>query len=346
MDSRLTRREFLAAAGTLGGAVGLGMGLAAVGPRAAEAGEARRLTPWKHATIPPRADSMFQLMAQEKGFFREAGLDVEFLYFESGITVVQAVVSGEADTVDIAPSSTFVSISRGAKVKVVGSTGWAVPYVLYAKSDIKSLKDLGGRTIAISQPGALAEVLARAMLEKEGLDAKAIGVQWLNVGGDAARMQALIAGRVDATIDHVEFLPRAQQAGLIVLGSTSEMLPHYIRFATVASERALRDRSEDLVRFCTALTRGIRYSMEHRDETIDLGVRTVKRDRADVARTYDWFAQNKALEPNFFFPPEGIRFMQELNVKLGTQTRVVPSEEVATWEVQKRVVAALGPYRR
>lgn len=338
MGTDMTRRKLLGAVGAAGWALAR--------PRILRAGEGRRLTPWKHATIPPRADSMFQLMAQEKGFFKEAGLDVEFLYFESGITVVQAVVSGDADTVDIAPSSTFVSISRGAKIKVVGSTGWVVPYVLYAKGDIKSFKDLAGRTIAISQPGALAEVLARAMLEKEGLDAKAMGVQWLNVGGDAARMQALIAGRVDATIDHVEFLPRAQQAGLTVLGSTPEMLPHYIRFATVASERALRDRVEDLVRFCTALTRGIRYAMEHRDETIELGVKTVKRDRADVARTYDWFAQNKALEPNFFFPPEGIRFMQELNVRLGTQVRVLPPDEVATWDVQKRVVAALGLYRR
>jgi len=338
MGSHMTRREFLAATGATG--------LALASPEIARAGEARRLTPWKHATIPPRADSMFQLMAQEKGFFKEAGLDVEFLYFESGITVVQAVVSGDADTVDIAPSSTFVSISRGAKVKVVGSTGWAVPYVLYAKGDIKSFKDLAGRSIAISQPGALAEVLARAMLEKEGLDAKAIGVQWLGVGGDAARFQALIAGRVDATIDHIEYMERARQAGLHVLGTTSDMLPHYIRFATVASERAVRDRFEDLARFCTALTRGIRYSMEHREETIDLGVKTVKRDRADVARTYDWFIQNTALQPDFYFPPEGIRFMQDLNVKLGTQTRVVPPDEVATWEVQKRVLAALGPYRR
>ncbi len=341
MPVPMTRRGFLSA-----GAATLASLALRNTPGPAAAGEGRRLAPWKHATIPPRADSMFQLMAQEKGFFKEAGLDVEFLYFESGITVVQAVVAGDADTVDIAPSSTFVSISRGAKIKVVGSTGWAVPYVLYAKGDIKSLKDLAGRRIAISQPGALAEVLARAILEKDGLDAKAIGVQWISVGGDAARMQALIAGRVDATINHVEFLPRAQQAGFKVLATTSETLPHYIRFATVASERALRDRFEDLVRFCSALTRGIRYSMEHRDETIDLGVRTVKRDRDDVARTYDWFAQNKALEPNFYFPPEGIRFMQDLNVRLGTQTRVLPPDEVANWEVQKRVVAALGPYKR
>jgi hypothetical protein len=233
----MTRREFMAATG-----------VALAGARAAAAGEARRLTPWKHATIPPRAGSMVQLMAQEKG-------------------------------------STFVSISRGAKVKVVGSTGWVVPYV-FTKGDIKSLKELAGRSIPISQPGALAEVLARAMLEKEGLD------------------------------------------------------------ATVASERAVRDRFGDLVRFCTALTRGIRYSMERRDETIDLGVRVAKRDRAGVARTYDWFLQHKALEPDFFFPPEGIKYMQDLNVTLGTQARVVPPEEVAIWDARKRVVSALGPYRR
>ncbi len=184
------------------------------------------------------------------------------------------------------------------------------------------------------------------MMQKEGLDAKALGVQWVSVGGDSARMQALLAGRVDATINHVEFLPRAQQAGFKAIASTSEMLPNYVRFATVASEKTLRDRYEELVRFCTALTRGIRYCMDHREETIELGVRLVKRDRDDVARTYDWFAQNNGLEPNFYFPPEGLRYLQELNVRLGTQARILPPEEMATWEVQKRVVAALGTYRR
>lgn len=336
MSMTITRREFLAAGGTAG--------LALLGPRPLRAQGARR--PWKHATIPPRADSMFQLMAQDKGFYKDAGLDVEMIYFESGITVVQAVISGDVDTVDIAPSSTFVAISKGGKIKVLGSTGWGVPYVLYTKPEIKTLKDLAGRAVAISQPGALAEVLARAMLEKEGLDAKTLGVQWLNIGGDAARFQALLAGRADATIDHIEFMRRAEQANLRVLGSAPELLPLYIRFATVASEKAMRDRFEDVVRFSTAHTRGIRYTLEHRDETIDLGVKVAKRDRDDVVRTYEWFIKNKALQPDFYFPPEGIKFMQELNVRLGTQSRVVPPEEAATWEVQKRVLAALGPYAK
>jgi NitT/TauT family transport system substrate-binding protein len=337
MVLRMTRREFLGAAA---GAAAAGLAAA----RAAGAGEGRR--PWRHATIPPRADSMFQLMAQEKGFYREVGLDVEMVYLESGATVVQMLVASEVDTIDIGPSQTLVSIARGAKLKIVGSTGWAVPYVLYAKADVKTLKDLGGRTIAISQPGALAEVLASALLAKEGLDTKAIGVQWVSVGGDAARMQALLAGRVDATIDHVEFMTRAQQAGFKVLASVPEVLPNYIRFATVTSEKVLRDRFEDLVHFCTALTRGIRHTMEHRDETIDLGVKAARRDRDEVARTYDWFAQNKALEPNFLMPAEGLRYLQELNVRLGTQARVLAPEEVAAGEVQKRVVAALAPFKR
>ncbi len=346
MRVHMTRREFMEVAGMVGLAAGLGARGPMLGSRPAEAGEARRLAPWRHATIPPRADSVFQLMALEKGFYKEVGLDVEMVYLESGATVVQMLVAGEVDSIDIAPSQTLVSIARGAKVKLVGSTGWGVPYVLYAKADIKSLRDLGGRSVAISQPGALAEVLASAMMHKEGLDAKALGVQWVSVGGDSARMQALLAGRVDATINHVEFLPRAQQAGFKVLASASEMLPNYIRFATIASEKALRDRFDDLVRFCTALTRGIRYTMEHRDETIELGVKVVKRDRDDIGRTYDWFMQNKALEPNFYLPPDGLRYLQELNVRLGTQARVLPPEEVATWEVQKRLVAALGTFKR
>ncbi len=343
MEARMTRRRFLRAAGGL--AAGWG-GLRALGGRGAAAGEARRPAPWRHGTIPPRADSMFQVMAQEKGFFRAAGLEVQFQYFESGITVVQALVAGEVDTIDVAPAGTLVSISRGAKLKLIGSFGTALPYLLYTKADIASYKDLAGRAVAISQPGALADVLMRAILERQGLDPKAMGIEWLAIGGDAARFQALVAGRADATIDHVEYLSRARQNGLRVLASAPEVLPHYVRFATATSDRVLRDRFEDLVRYCTALTRGIRYSLEHREETIDLGARTAKRDRADVARVYDWFIQNKGLEPDFALTPEKVQYTQDLNVRLGTQARALPLDEAATWEVQRRVVEALGAYRR
>lgn len=40
----------------------------------------------------------------------------------------------------------------------------------------------------------------------------------------------------------------------------------------------------------------------------------------------------------------GALAIQELNVRLGTQSQVVAPEEAATWDVQKRVVAGLGPF--
>ena len=48
------------------------------------------------------------------------------------------------------------------------------------------------------------------------------------------------------------------------------------------------------------------------------------------------------MQPNGYVSPTALNWMQELNVRLGRQSKVLPIEQVATWEFQKQIVAELG----
>src|SRR3954465_5780898 len=112
-------------------------------------------------------------MAIEYGYFQEQGLDVDYRVFPSGTTAFQTFRTGQGDIVmtgDL-PSvqyffnnpgqyQTFAAIERDAK-----------GYVSIARKDIKSPKDLAGKTVA-TRVGSTGSWFISEYLAKNGVDPK------------------------------------------------------------------------------------------------------------------------------------------------------------------------------
>jgi hypothetical protein len=60
---------------------------------------------------------------------------------------------------------------------------------------------------------------------------------------------------------------------------------------------------------------------------------------------YDWFLANKQFNPNGDVGAASLKWMQELNVTLGSQKKVLPLDQVATFEFQKKMLAEIGEQR-
>jgi NitT/TauT family transport system substrate-binding protein len=134
----------------------------AVGLTAAQAQE----KVWKHGILEAKSDAGFIAMVDRGGFAAKRGLKVELLQIKAGATLMKALLSGEIDSVDMGAAESIVAGARGTGVKIVGC-GWpGVPQVVLAKAEIKSLADLKGRTVAISSPGSLPDLLFRGMLNE------------------------------------------------------------------------------------------------------------------------------------------------------------------------------------
>ena len=93
-----------------------------------------------------------------------------------------------------------------------------------------------------------------------------------------------------------------------------------------------------------AQARGLRDALAHKDETVALMADPGKVDRMAVDWVHGWYVQQRPMNPNGNVSRENPKWMQELNVGLGRQARVLPLEEMATDVFQKDVVAAVGEY--
>ena len=119
----------------------------------------------------PKGDVGFFYMAAEGGFAKAQGLDLRMLAFQNDSLMFKALIAGEIDSYEESPASPMIAAARAAKaddpasdVKLLGCSWPRLVYSVFARGDLRSLADLKGRTLGISQPGALPDHVARIML--------------------------------------------------------------------------------------------------------------------------------------------------------------------------------------
>ena len=102
------------------------------------------------------------MIARERGFFHEEGLDAEFIFMKA-IQTVQVMLAGGIDFGT--PTGTAISAAvNGADVRVVFALSDKPSFELIAQPSITSVQELRGKRIGISAPGSLTEILARQIL--------------------------------------------------------------------------------------------------------------------------------------------------------------------------------------
>jgi diguanylate cyclase (GGDEF)-like protein len=115
-------------------------------------------------------------IAKEKGFYKEAGLDVEIKEYKSGVDVVADVVSGKS-TYGIGRSSILIDRNSKKPVVLFGALFQRSPLVLIStKPDIKEITDLVGKKVMITEDAKnSASILA--MLLSEGVNSTSYTTQ-------------------------------------------------------------------------------------------------------------------------------------------------------------------------
>jgi NitT/TauT family transport system substrate-binding protein len=139
-------------------------------------------------------------IAEQRGYFREEGLDVEIVDFAGGSAALRAVVGGSADVVSGAYEHTINLQGKGQEFTEFVLQGRAPQIVLAVSTktmpDFKSIVDLKGRKIGVTAPGSSTNVMANFVLAKAGL--KPSDVSFIGVGTSAGAVSAVKSGQVDA----------------------------------------------------------------------------------------------------------------------------------------------------
>ena len=139
-------------------------------------------------------------IAEQLGYFKAEGLEVEISDFAGGSRALQAVVGGSADVVSGAYEHTINLQSKGQKFQAFVLQGRAPAISMgispKAMPNYKTLADLKGKKIGISAPGSSTNMVANLILSRAGL--KASDVSFIGVGTAAGALTAFRAGQIDA----------------------------------------------------------------------------------------------------------------------------------------------------
>lgn len=145
-----------------------------------------------HVAIPSISpSSIIFVIAKEKGYYREEGLDLDLIVMPAAVAT-QALIGGNVEFVGTGGAG-LVPVLRGAPLQFLFITFYRPQYWLYAKPDIRSVEDLKGKRVGVSSIGSGPDSLLRDLLKKHGLEGGR-DVTIMAIGAGTARFVALKAG--------------------------------------------------------------------------------------------------------------------------------------------------------
>ncbi len=219
-------------------------------------------------------------LAQELGYFRDLGLEVDLRGFSGPGDSIPPLLAGHLDVslttlhnlaliagADDAPITAiyFLDASHGADAIVAGA-------------DVTDLADLRGRDIAVTLNEANHMLLILA-LESVGLTEKDVNL--VNMSADDAGA-AFLAGRVDAAVTWEPWVSRARSGGDgRVIFSTRDAPDTIINTVSVRRDN-LDERPEALARFLEGVDQGVAFLRSDTDAAIPIIARWLEADPEDV----------------------------------------------------------------
>jgi NitT/TauT family transport system substrate-binding protein len=241
----------------------------------------------------PSANLWPLFIGLDKGFFAAENLKIDVVYVPASAAVIQQLAAGSLDmTMSTGLVDPIRAIDQGAALAIARFEVQAPPYVMMAKSTIKSLKELKGKVISVGGAKDITRLYADRMLAPNGL--KPGEYDFIYAGATTARAQALLGGAVDAAI----LLPpsnfQVQTAGYNDLGLTIQYAPE-LPFSGTVANKAWAGRNQDVLkRVLAAQSKGIEflYDDRNRAETVRILVAVSGLKAEDVEKSYDFFRKN------------------------------------------------------
>ena len=197
-------------------------------------------------------------VARDKGYFKEAGFDVDIQRGYGSADTVKKVVAGAADVGFADPVPLIQAVAEGQQIKAIMGGYMQEPCALYSAAqdaNIRSPKEMEGRSIG-GPPGDICIILLQPVMERAGADFSKVRVQNMDA---PTRIPLLAAGRIDAAGSFSEkevlFEKAIKAAGkTMVTWPFSKFIEKY-SVMTIAGPKMLA-RPDALRKFTLALLKG------------------------------------------------------------------------------------------
>jgi NitT/TauT family transport system substrate-binding protein len=211
-------------------------------------------------------------LAQEKGFFREAGADVELVKLEGPKEGFLAMAAGRVDAVGASTGILPLYLKdKNAFQLVVALDDSAGGDGILARKDITTIAGLKGKSVAFDE-GSLAQFFLNVVLERAGLtqeDVKAVNMS----AGDAGA--AFVAGKLDAAVTWEPWLTRGKASpnGHVLIDTSKT--PGLVTDGLVFRREVLERRGAEVKAVVKSWNKAVDYWKANPDESNEIMAKAI-----------------------------------------------------------------------
>ena len=300
---------------------------------AASAGAIDRI---RIAVSNPNMPNLTVAVAQQKGLFKDENLDAEIIRMNPNVAVT-ALSTGDIDYCQLFGAVVGGAIA-GLPVRIVAGYLDNWPMTLIAQPEIKSLKDLKGKTLGISSFGATPDVAARLMIRHSGIDPEK-DIKVLALGSDAARLTALKQRVVDVVVISPPADTQMEKQGYRILARAYELFSFpYLGLGT--HTRKIKEKPGEIRRVIKATIRANRFIRDNRDEAVQTLIRWGKVEREFAYASYD--ALRNLFNADGAVPEDGLKLVIEQTRRSNKVAREVAPGEVVDLSFLRQAQTELG----
>ena len=231
-------------------------------------------------------------LAKGKGYFAQAGIDVNYAVGRGGVDVAKQVGAGNAPLGGIVADGPIMVRQNGVPIKIVavfGGKGF-MQLVVREDSGIQKPSDLKGKTISVMSFQDTTFYALLGLLASAGLTQDDVNIQ---SAGPAGVWEFVATGKAAGMAGVPDWIPPVQAAGVKVkVISTDEFFPHMAQ-GIGASDQVVKDKPELVRKFVQAALRGMKDIMDDPDKAAEDFVKFVpewKGKEAAVKATLNYYA--------------------------------------------------------
>jgi len=260
-------------------------------------------------------------VAKEMNFYAKQGLEVELIQVAPRIAIT-ALATNQVDySMNI--GSTMRAAMRGLPVRAVASSTVAPFFALVSRE--KSVQDLKGKLLGVTDPGGTNYQVTKLILQHYGL-VPLKDVQLFTIGEEKLLLDAMIAGRIAGAAITPPWPFEAEKHGFKILVKASEVV-QFPFVGPTASLDKINNQREQVKKVIRAEIEALRFIRERRQESIDMIARLFKMDKDIAQKSYDFTASFFSKDARI--QPEAVKRLIALEKEAGNIKDDVDVSQVA-----------------
>ncbi|WP_210602544.1 ABC transporter substrate-binding protein [Brevibacterium oceani] len=246
------------------------------------------------------------MVAEENGYYKDAGLNVTQTSVKGGSTGLSALAGGSAQFYAGLPESLISASAAGSEAKIISALTQTNDYKIVSSSGIDSLSQLSGKKFGMLNEGNGTDVQPKQVLDDAGVGSES--VQFIASGSVSDRLSALEAGQIDATILNTPFEFQAEEAGFNTIADLSDEVDDYPAQVIMSGTKTLEDKPETVKEFLKATNKATKFINENPDEVTQIAVESTGIEKNLVQKGLKEFISTKHYSESGEVSDEGLEW--------------------------------------